>query len=408
MSENAKPRTEAGAQKRRTTRAERRLMIKRRRRRALALSLLAAVVALLSLCGWQFAEYADFRRMRAAVEAEAFLAGTTVGGVDVSGLTLDEAKARWAEEVEPAYYNRAVRLSDGTEVTASMLGYESNYQDVLKAAYASGRSGGLEDRYEAVLQAKAGVEYPVSRALYTREGVDAFVRSFAAAVNAEPVAATASGLNLATYEFMFSGGTPGKRLNEEKLAADLMAAFDGGGTAVELDIEEVAPPEPTAQYGIISYMITDASSSSTARLHNIKTAMATINGTRLDPGEMFSFNEVVGPRTKDAGYRKAKAYYGMQDIMEYGGGICQVSSTLHAAALGAKLQIDERHEHGRRVWYIKTGLDATVDWGYKDLKFTNNRDEPIYIGCVVDDNDRVRIALFGKLEEGDVGLTEQQ
>jgi len=96
MSENAKPRTEAGAQKRRTTRAERRLMIKRRRRRALALSLLAAVVALLSLCGWQFAEYADFRRMRAAVEAEAFLAGTTVGGVDVSGLTLDEAKARWA------------------------------------------------------------------------------------------------------------------------------------------------------------------------------------------------------------------------------------------------------------------------------------------------------------------------
>jgi vancomycin resistance protein YoaR len=94
--------------------------------------------------------------------------------------------------------------------------------------------------------------------------------------------------------------------------------------------------------------------------------------------------------------------------MEYGGGICQVSSTLHAAVLGAKLQIDERHEHGRRVWYIKKGLDATVDWGTKDLKFTNNRDEPIYIGCVVDDNDRVRIALFGKLREGDPGLTEKQ
>jgi len=402
MRENIKPNAEAEPKKRRKTRAEKRLLIKRRRRRSLALSLIA-VVALLALCGWQFAEYADFREMRAAVEVEAFREGTSVEGVDVSGLTLEEARTRWAEEIDPAHFNRVVRLSDGTEVTAAMLGYTSDYKDVLKAAYEPGHSGGLAERYEAVLEAKAGVDYPVARIPYTRDGVEAFVRGFAESVNSEPVAAEAAGLNASTYKFKFEGGAPGKRLNEEKLTADLMAAFDGGKSDVALDIEEIAPPDRSDQYGLISYMVTDASTSSTARLHNIKTAMSTINGTRIDPGGTFSFNGVVGPRTKEAGYRKAKAYYGMENIMEYGGGICQVSSTLHAAALAAKLQIDERHEHGRKVWYIKMGLDAAVDWGNKDLKFTNNRDEPVYIGCVVDDKEQVRVAVFGRLEEGDPG-----
>ena len=106
---------------------------------------------------------------------------------------------------------------------------------------------------------------------------------------------------------------------------------------------------------------------------------------------------MVGERTEETGYRPAPAYSRMQTVMEYGGGICQVSSTLYAAVAQTGLEIVERHSHSLNVNYIPRGMDATVDWGNKDFKFANNTDEPIYIVGYVDGFEQVYIGLYGRL-----------
>lgn len=84
------------------------------------------IVVLLALCGWRFAEYKGFQSMRAAVEVDTFFDGTTVEGIDVSQMTLEQALAHWEENVESAYSGRFVTLSDGRRVTAAEVGYSSN------------------------------------------------------------------------------------------------------------------------------------------------------------------------------------------------------------------------------------------------------------------------------------------
>ena len=120
-------------------------------------------------------------------------------------------------------------------------------------------------------------------------------------------------------------------------------------------------------------------SSSASRANNVDLAADKINGVVLNPGEEFSYNDTVGKRTTEAGFKAAGAYSGGKVVNEVGGGICQVSSTLYCAALYANLEITVRSEHYFGVDYLPAGLDATVSWGGPEFKFKNNRDFPIKI-----------------------------
>lgn len=115
------------------------------------------------------------------------------------------------------------------------------------------------------------------------------------------------------------------------------------------------------------------------RSNNITLATKKINGTVILPGETFSYNQIVGKRTIEAGFKEAGAYAGGQVIQEVGGGICQVSSTLYNAVLYANLEIVERSNHYFQTSYVDAGRDATVSWGTVDFKFKNNRKYPIKI-----------------------------
>lgn len=120
-------------------------------------------------------------------------------------------------------------------------------------------------------------------------------------------------------------------------------------------------------------------SSSASRANNVELAASKINGVILNPGEEFSYNDTVGKRTTEAGFKPAGAYSGGKVVNEVGGGICQVSSTLYCAALYANLEITARTDHYFAVDYLPAGLDATVSWGGPEFKFKNNRDFPIKI-----------------------------
>ncbi len=115
------------------------------------------------------------------------------------------------------------------------------------------------------------------------------------------------------------------------------------------------------------------------RSTNIELAVNAINGKVLLPGETFSFNGVVGPRTKAKGYLLAGAYSAGELVDSYGGGVCQVSSTLYNSALYANLEIVLRSNHSSVVSYVDPGLDATVSYGSKDFKFKNSREYAIKI-----------------------------
>lgn len=113
---------------------------------------------------------------------------------------------------------------------------------------------------------------------------------------------------------------------------------------------------------------------------NLKITADKINGTIVKNGEEFSFNDTVGNPTEEKGYEKAGAFSNGKKIKTYGGGNCQVSTTIYDTALKVKgIKITERHEHGKSVGYVKEGKDATVAYDYLDLKFKNNTGHDIKI-----------------------------
>ena len=129
---------------------------------------------------------------------------------------------------------------------------------------------------------------------------------------------------------------------------------------------------------------TDYSSSSNDRAYNIKLACEKINGYVLAPGEEFSYNDVVGPRTAERGFRIANVYVGNTVQPGIGGGICQVSSTMYNSVVFADLEITERRNHTLPVAYVPLGRDATVSYGTTDFKFKNNTNMPIEIKAIAE------------------------
>ena len=119
------------------------------------------------------------------------------------------------------------------------------------------------------------------------------------------------------------------------------------------------------------------------RTTNLRLAAGKIDGTVLMPGEVFSYNSVVGERTIAAGYKSAAIYQDGQVVDGLGGGICQISSTLYNAALFANLEMVELYNHQFVPSYVTAGRDATVVYGVKDFKFKNSRDHAIKITCSV-------------------------
>jgi hypothetical protein len=128
-------------------------------------------------------------------------------------------------------------------------------------------------------------------------------------------------------------------------------------------------------------------------------AASSINGKILLPGEKLSYNTALGRRTPEAGYKMAGAYSNGQTVQEYGGGICQVSSTLYNAVLLANLKIEERLCHMFRVGYVPMGLDATVDYGTVDFVFSNDTDYPIKVSCITTSDKQVICEITGTKTE---------
>jgi vancomycin resistance protein YoaR len=122
-----------------------------------------------------------------------------------------------------------------------------------------------------------------------------------------------------------------------------------------------------------------------------------MDGTLLAPGETFSYNDIVGPRSPRLGWRNAPTYQDGQVVPGPGGGICQTSTTLYNAVLRANLKVVERRNHSMPVHYAPAGCDATVNYGSQDFKFQNNTPGPVYVQALTA-RGRLTFNLYGTAE----------
>lgn len=177
--------------------------------------------------------------------------------------------------------------------------------------------------------------------------------------------------------------TPGLMLEKDKVLGQIEIASLTGEDSVRVPFKVADQTERELELSRIKEEIASWSTSfrgsSRSRCHNIRLATGFIDGMVLLPGEVFSYNGTVGRRTAARGFRLAPTFVKGQHVDDFGGGICQVSSTLYNAVLLSGLKIVERHNHQMVVGYVPLGRDATVNFGNKDLKFENSTGGPIAI-----------------------------
>ena len=218
--------------------------------------------------------------------------------------------------------------------------------------------------------------YEVSTELTDAPLVD--MDKIAAQLSAEPVNATVDKAD-------------GKTIVPEKVGVQLdleqakEIVGDGTGAQYTIPVTTTKPKVTAATLqqklfcDTLAKAVTYLDEGNRPRTNNVRLASEAINGTILNPGDEFSYNGVVGERTEARGYKPAGAYSGGKLIEEFGGGVCQPSSTLYMAVLRADLAVVERHNHSFTVAYTPLGEDATVDYGNLDFRFQNNTDYPVKI-----------------------------
>lgn len=150
----------------------------------------------------------------------------------------------------------------------------------------------------------------------------------------------------------------------------------------------------------LAYFSTRYDSGNVGRTTNLSLASKKINNYVVQPGEVFSYNKVVGKRSVEAGYKEAAIYTANGVENGIGGGICQISSTLYQAVLKANLEIVERHNHSYVTSYLGAGLDATVSYGSLDFKFKNSRKYPVKITAAVSGG-VATVSVYGIKEDPD-------
>ena len=196
-----------------------------------------------------------------------------------------------------------------------------------------------------------------------------------------------AGLKRANGEFTVTKSRTGKYVDEEKTAEAILDALSGALTGSLVNVTAVLntkEPEYTSEdmaecTDVIGKFSTTFQESQVERSDNLRNATQFIDGCMVYPGETFSVAEEIYPLSADNGYKEAPSYADGEVVESLGGGVCQVSTTLYNAVLRAELEIVERKPHSMVVTYVQPAMDAAIAGDYKDLKFANNTDTPIYI-----------------------------
>lgn len=376
----------------------------------------AALVCTLVVIGLYAADvlgdYRVFLEKRALVDRPTFYPGLTIDGVDVSDMEYQTALAHFQaleQQRESAYFVELTFGDQAWTLESDAFGYSSDYRQIVDSAWAVGRYGSFEERYAQASRAAGewSRDYAISRSIDEAKLLAALT-PIASSLTQPGSNAQVTGFSTTKLKFAFSEGSVGYIVNPEKLKQQVLDKVRSGGGTMAIQRDEVAPPmtaaELSEQFGKIATATTNASSSNSNRLTNLKLASKALNGMAVQPGETFSFNKALGERTTKKGYKAAGALENGMHTLQVGGGICQISTTLFNAVAKADLKISDRSPHSIPSTYVDLGKDAAVNWPNQDFKFTNTSLYPVYIVASVSKDKKVSISIYGKKLEGGVTI----
>ncbi len=326
--------------------------------------------------------------------------GVRLGSVDVGGMSRDQARqalGSWwatAKDTSLAMDSKGFKRSpEGW--TAAKMGVELDVD-------ASFDQIPFEDLWE-YMQRRVGLGKDQSKTydlVYRRvpDGARALKEFVAANAKAtRPAKAVWDGFGVRTEP-----ETPGGELDEDRLPEAVAEAIANGHKGeIPLKVAEKRVPDEalTQIQGVVASYSTRFPTSKVTRCSNIRVASHKLNGSILMPGERFSFNTIVGKRTAKNGFKLAGVYVNGRHDEDFGGGICQVSSTLYNAVLLSDLRVVQRANHSLPVAYVDLGRDATVSYRQPDFVFENNRPTPVALSTHYSPG-RLTVRVLGEPDPG--------
>ena len=310
-----------------------------------------------------------------------------------NGVAYAEANSCWNVRLEINYngdkfaYDLAQNISADAESSAQNASDYKNTDATNRGFYlgANGKKRLYDELTELNLPPLAVYEYILPN---FGKVLDHF-----AYVNKQKVDATVS---FDASGFHYREGNNGVAINAKKL---FEAALNSGGKVVKMDLpltvdKAVTVAELKKNTVKRASFTTTYASSGANRCFNIAKAASSLNGITVGVGETFSFNNTVGARTEERGYKTSKVILDGNYTDGVGGGVCQVSTTLYNALLLAGF-IPKASQHSLISGYVKAGFDAMVSYGVADLTFTNDTDHPIYIAAVTQ-NKAITFTIYGE------------
>ncbi len=320
-----------------------------------------------------------------------FKEGVMLIGVDVSGLTAEEATGLVKNAAEKKLKTVSIAVTVGEKsitLDDQALGMSYDITKTLEDGLAYGRDGNAVTEISDSEAGEFDGEYT-----WSREAIEIALNNIGTTINTQPVEPSAVPVTDWTSEerFTYIEGVAGQALNVADTADQIEAALRAltFQTEIAAVTNAVLPMLTLDQVKAETQFIASFTTKFTAprddetkqnRKFNIQKAADIINGQTVQPGEQWSFNTVVGPRTYDLGWKGANGISGGKEYTtQAGGGICQVSTTLYNALLCANLEIVDRRAHSIPSDYVDKGLDATVDTNGIDFVWKNNTEYPIYV-----------------------------
>lgn len=339
---------------------------------------------------------------------EVYASGTTIGGISVAGMTEEEAKKAVEKQIADQIPQATVTVtyeketmtitSEEAGVQADVSGAFEDAKSALVKQTSQSKDAASDESSKKTASSTQKVDYPVELS-FDEKAIQEKIDAFADKVDCDPENATIKAFNSSTGTFTYTEGKNGLKVDRDKLLEQVLTALkENKETKIEAPVEEIAFEKSESDVaGHIQKLGTFStySTNTAAGNHNMKLALASINGSVVQPGDTFSFNTATGDTTNGSlGYQQAGAIVGGKSTLQYGGGICQASTTLYGAVARSGLEIVTRYNHTWPSTYVDIGQDATVDYPALDFVFRNNTEYPIYISAGMSGT-QLTVTLYG-------------
>ncbi len=326
-----------------------------------------------------------------------------IGDVAVGGMTKEEAKSALKSKLKNLKSVEITLTVDDKSQAASLKNLGLKYKDaddLVDQAFNYGKKGGLFSRYRKMHSLEKKSHEVAAVFTLKEKKAKAFLneKSSDLVVAAENAKLTTTKKGKIKVQDAKEGKKIDVKASVKKIVQALNNNWDGSALSVEMKVTKERPSltaddlkEMTDVLGTYTTYVGTGD-----KRTNVETGTSRLNGIVLQPGEELAADETMGPYDEEHGYTLGNSYAGSEVEQTYGGGVCQVTSTLYNAVLYAELEVVERHNHSMQVTYVDPARDAAVATGVMEFRIKNNYDSPIYISGEIDSDDNLTFTIYGK------------